>query len=82
MRVLMSWFDDSVSILGAVRFVVWVCGCVVLRLVFVVDGEWLFVHREVEDYIFRRGIFPERPSRRISPHRHHVAIPNISHRKW
>jgi hypothetical protein len=80
-RVLMSWFDDSASILGAVRFVAWVCGCVVLRLVFVVDGEWLFVHREVEDYIVRRGTFPERPSRRISPHMHHVAIPNISRRK-
>ena len=81
-RVLTSCSDDSVSILDAVRFVVWVYGCVVLRLVVVVDGEWLFAHREVEDYILRRGTFPGRPSRRISPHMHHVAIPNISRRKW
>jgi hypothetical protein len=81
-QVLMSCSDDSVLILDDLRFVVWVYGCVVLRLVVVVDGESLFAHRRVEDYIRRRGTCPGRPSRRISPHMHHVAIPNISHRKW
>lgn len=74
--------DDSVLILDDLRFVVWVYDCFVLLLVVVVDGEWLFVRRGVGDCIRRRGTYPGRPSRHICLHMPHVAIPNISRRKW
>jgi hypothetical protein len=74
--------DDSVLILDDLRFVVWVYCCFVLLLVVVVDGEWLFVRRGAGGCIRRRGTCPGRPSRRICLHMLHVAILNISRRKW
>ena len=82
MGVLTSCSDDSVLILDDSRFVVWVYGCSALLLAVVVGGGWLSVRREVEGYIRRRGTCPERLSRHICLHTPHVAIPNISRRKW